>query len=100
MRPPFGNRSVRVTAGLEHVGVYQKTPVSQRQYCEKMRRSFDDQSPSAWFGGRFAATLPRLTFNPGLHVNYARPFCPCGTASRSLRIFQPSSADSGQQIAE
>ena len=25
--------AVRVTAGAEHIGTYQKTPVSQRQYC-------------------------------------------------------------------
>jgi hypothetical protein len=26
---------VRITTGAEHVGMYQKTPVSQRQYCKK-----------------------------------------------------------------
>src|SRR5260221_625785 len=27
--------AVRVTAGAEHVGMFQKTAVSQRQYCKK-----------------------------------------------------------------
>jgi hypothetical protein len=28
--------AVRVTAGAEHLGMFQKTEVSQRQYCKKM----------------------------------------------------------------
>jgi hypothetical protein len=27
--------AVKVTAGTEHIGMFQKTPVSQRQYCKK-----------------------------------------------------------------
>ena len=27
--------TVRVTAGAEQIGIYQKTPVSERQYCKK-----------------------------------------------------------------
>jgi hypothetical protein len=84
---------VRVTAGLEHVGMYQKTRVSQRQYCKKCGGHLMTTHPPFGLVDVFAATLPTLTFNPGLHVNYAETVLPMRDGLPKFRIFQPSSAD-------
>jgi hypothetical protein len=31
--------------------MFQKTPVSQRQYCKKCGGPLDDKSPATWIGG-------------------------------------------------
>jgi hypothetical protein len=56
---------VRITTGAEHVGTYQKTPVSQRQYCKKCGGHLMTNHPPLGLVDVFAATLPTLQFRPG-----------------------------------
>jgi len=79
--------AVRVTAGAEHIGMYQKTPVSERQYCKKC-------------GGHLMANHPplgplcrRSRSTRASTSTMRRPCCPCGTGCLSLRIFPRTSAD-------
>ena len=68
--------AVRVAAGAEHVGMYQKTPVSQRQYCSQCGGHLMTNHPPLGLVDVFAATLPTLKFSPGVHVNYAETVLP------------------------
>ncbi len=52
--------AVRITAGAEHVGMYQKTPVSQRQYCKLCGGHLMTHHPPLGLVEVFAATLPTL----------------------------------------
>src|SRR5262245_27587489 len=63
--------AVRITAGTEHVGVFQKTPLSQRHYCKTCGGHLMNHHPSLGLTDVFAAMLPTLTFVPGIHINYA-----------------------------
>ena len=63
--------AVRVTAGAEHVASFEKTQLSQRQYCAKCGGHLMTNHPPLGLVDVFAATLPTLNFIPGVHVNYA-----------------------------
>jgi len=56
--------------------MYQRTPVSERQYCKKCGGHLMTNHPPLGLVDVFAATLPTLAFNPGVHVNYAETVLP------------------------
>ena len=62
--------AVRVTRGAEHLATFQKTPLSQRQYCAKCGGHLMAAHPPIGLVDVFAATLPTLPFKAGVHVNY------------------------------
>ena len=48
----------------------------------------------------YAATLPTLTFSPGVHVNYAETVLPMRDSLPKFKDFPAEFGGSGQQIAE
>jgi hypothetical protein len=48
----------------------------------------------------FAATLPSLTFVPGVHVNYAETVLPMRDGLPKLKDFPAEFGGSGEAIAE
>jgi len=63
--------AVRITAGAEHVSVFQKTPVSQRHYCKRCGGHLMTTHPPLGLIDVFAATLPTLKFTPGVATEMA-----------------------------
>src|SRR5215216_1970420 len=68
--------AVRVTAGVEHLGTFQKTPMSERQYCRKCGGHLLTKHPQLELIDVFAATIPGLKFKPQVHVNYSETVLP------------------------
>jgi hypothetical protein len=89
--------AVRITAGGEHVGMFQKTPVSQLQYCKRCGGHLMANHPPLELIDVFAATLPTLQFNPGVHINYAETVLPMRDR---LRDFPAEFGGSGEQMTE
>jgi hypothetical protein len=48
----------------------------------------------------FAATIPTLTFNPGVHINYAETVLPMRDGLPKLKDFPAWLGGSGETIAE
>jgi hypothetical protein len=48
----------------------------------------------------FAATIPTLTFVPGVYINYAETVLPVRDGLPKLRDFPPEFGGSGEAIAE
>jgi hypothetical protein len=92
--------AVRVTAGAEHVGMYQKTPVSQRQYCKLCGGHLMTNHPPLGLVDVYAATIPSLKFNSGVHVNYAETVLPMKDGLPKFKDFPAEFGGSGEQIAE
>ena len=67
---------VKVTAGADQIVTYEKTPLSQRQSCKKCGGHLMTNHPPLNLVDVFAATLPTLKFEPGVHVNYAENGAP------------------------
>jgi hypothetical protein len=91
---------VQVTAGAEHVGMFQKTAASERKYCKKCGGHLMTNHPSLGLVDVFAATLPTLKFSAGVHVNYAETVLPMRDGFPKFKDFPAEFGGSGEQIAE
>jgi len=92
--------AVRITAGAEHLATFEKTPVSQRQYCRKCGGHLMTNHPPLGLVDVFAATLPTLKFAPGVHVNYAETVLPMRDGLPKLKDFPAEFGGSGETIPE
>jgi hypothetical protein len=91
---------LRVTAGAEHIGVFQKTAFSQRQYCKKCGGHLMNRHPTIGLIDVFAAALAALKFNPGVHLNYAETVLPMRDGLPKMKDFPAEIGGSGQQMDE
>ena len=91
---------VRVTAGAENLATYKKTAMSERQYCAKCGGHLMTNHPTLGLVDVFAATLPELAFQPGVHVNYAETVLPMKDGLPKLKDFPKEFGGSGEAMAE
>jgi hypothetical protein len=92
--------TVRVAAGAEYLGVFRKTPGSERQFCKKCGGHLMTNHPSLKLVDVFAATLPTLKFSPGVHINYAETVLPMRDGLPKMKDFPAEFGGSGEQMAE
>jgi hypothetical protein len=92
--------AVRITSGGEHVATFQKTELSQRQYCRKCGGHPMTHHPNFGLVDVFAATLPTLKFTPSVHVNYAETVLPMRDGVPKLGDFPKELGGSGEVIPE
>ena len=92
--------SVRITSGAENVAAFQKTPLTQRQFCAKCGGHLMANHPSLGLVDVFAAMIPTLTFIPGVHVNYAETVLPMRDGLPKLKDFPAEFGGSGEMIRE
>ena len=62
--------ALTVTQGAEHIGTYNKTPVSFRKWCTRCGGHLFSEHPTMGLVDVYAAMIPTLAFKPALHVNY------------------------------
>jgi hypothetical protein len=62
--------ALRITRGAASIGTYSKTPQSIRKWCTKCGGHLLTDHPLWGVVDIYAAIIPRLRFEPALHVNY------------------------------
>lgn len=62
--------SVKVTRGAEFIGSYNKTENSYRKWCTKCGGHLFTEHPGMGLTDVYAASIPALAFDPGIHVHY------------------------------
>ncbi|MEO8741779.1 MAG: GFA family protein [Lysobacteraceae bacterium] len=92
--------NVKVTKGAEFIGHFQKTPVSDRQFCKLCGGHLMTNHPTLGLTDVFAATLPSLDFVPGVHVNYAETVLPMKDGLPKLKDFPSELGGSGETVPE
>jgi len=92
--------AVRVTAGADQLATYQKTPVSERQFCKKCGGHVMTNHPPLGMVDVFAATIPTLDFTPGVHVNYAETVLPMKDGLPKFNDFPKEFGGSGEMASE
>lgn len=92
--------AVKVTRGAEHIATFEKTPLSQRQYCSKCGGHLMTNHPPLGMVDVFSATLPTLAFKPAVHVNYAETVLPMKDGLPKLRDFPREFGGSGEAVPE
>jgi hypothetical protein len=92
--------AVRVKAGAKHLATFQKTEISLRQFCTKCGGHLMTNHPTLGLVDVFAATIPSLTFVPGVHVNYAETVLPMRDSLPKFADFPAAFGGSDKMIAE
>lgn len=92
--------AVRVTRGAEHLRTFVKNPQSERQFCGECGGHLMTNHPTFGLVDVFAATLPTLDFQPGVHVNYAETVLPMRDGLPKLKDFPTELGGSGEAVAE
>lgn len=92
--------AVRVTRGAEHLRMFAKTPLSERQFCDKCGGHLMANHPPLGLVDVFAATLPGLEFTPVVHVNYAETVLPMRDGLPKLKDFPAEFGGSGETVPE
>lgn len=62
--------AVKVTSGAESIGTYNKTSHSYRKWCKNCGGHLFTEHPGMGLTDVYAATIPALSFQPGVHVHY------------------------------
>ena len=92
--------SVKVTRGAEHMATYAKTAASERQFCRKCGGHLMTNHPGFGLIDVYAATLPTVSFKPGVHVNYAETVLPMKDGLPKLKDFPAELGGSGMTVPE
>jgi hypothetical protein len=92
--------AVRITVGADHLATFQKTELSQRQYCGKCGGHLMTNHPTLGLIDVFSSTLPTFQFKPGIHVNYAEAVLPMRDGLTKLRDFPKEFGGSGEALPE
>lgn len=62
--------AVAITAGGDNLATYQKTPQSRRRWCMTCGGHVLTEHPAMDLTDVYAAVIPDLPFEPGVHVHY------------------------------
>ncbi len=92
--------AVKVTRGAEHIGKFRKTETSDRQHCTKCGGHIMTDHPGLGLVDVYAAILPGLKFEPGVHVNYAETVLPMKDGLPKLKDFPAEMGGSGESVPE
>lgn len=93
-------QGVRVTRGAEHIGVYQKTPNSVRKWCKSCGGHLLTEHPGMGLVDVYAAVLPTLRFQPGVHLHYAETVLPMRDGLPKMKDLPEEAGGSGVTLPE
>lgn len=92
--------SVRVVAGDDHLSTFQKTGIAQGKFCSACGGHVMANHPGFGVLDVFAATIPTLAFQPGLHINYAQTVLPVPDGLPKFLDFPTEFGGTGETAAE
>ena len=91
---------VKVTKGAKFLGRFNKTGMSDRQFCTKCGGHIMTDHPTFGLTDVYAAVIPDMTFKPAVHLNYAETVLPMKDGLPKLKDFPKEVGGSGQMIPE
>jgi hypothetical protein len=92
--------ALRVTRGEDRIDTYHKTPCSYRKWCAACGGHLFTGHPHWKLIDVYAATIPRLRFKPGVHVNYQETVLPIKDGLPKFKDVPAEMGGSGIQIPE
>jgi len=92
--------AVTVTKGKDKLAGFMKTEKSDRQFCTVCGGHVMTKHPTFGLTDVFAATLPSVKFEPGVHVNYAETVLPIKDGLPKLKDFPAELGGSGEAVPE
>ena len=92
--------ALKVTQGATSIGTFSKSPASLRKWCKKCGGHLVTDHPGFGLVDVYAALLPKLKFEPGVHVNYAETVLRIHDGNPKLKDFPAELGGSGISVAE
>ena len=92
--------AVKVIKGDENLATYEKTANSQRQYCTICGGHVMTAHAPLGLVDVYAATIPSLKFEPGVHLNYAETVLPMKDGLPKLKDVPAEIGGSGEVAPE
>ncbi|MGB5102479.1 MAG: GFA family protein [Steroidobacteraceae bacterium] len=92
--------AVCVTRGADKVGSFNKTPGSARKWCKACGGHLMTGHPGLGLTDVYAALLPDLSFQPGVHVNYQEAVLRIHDGVVKLKDFPAEFGGSGATVPE
>ena len=92
--------NVEVTRGADVLARFTKTNMSGRQFCKKCGGHIMTDHPPLGLIDVYAATIPSLTFSPGVHVNYSETVLRMKDGLPKLKDFPAELGGSGVTVPE
>jgi hypothetical protein len=92
--------AVKITKGRDQIGMFAKTPKSERQFCRTCGGHIMVNHPPFGLVDVFYATIPTLDFKPAVHVNYQETVVPMKDGLPKFKDFPKELGGSGELIAE
>lgn len=92
--------AVKVTKGAQNIGTYNKTPGSSRKWCKACGGHLFTDHPTMGLVDVYAAMLPKLKFEPQLHVHYAETVLPIHDGLPKMKDMPKEMGGSGVTLAE
>ena len=96
----FKAENVKVTKGAEVIGRFQKSEMSERQFCTRCGGNLMTGHPTLGFTDVYAAAIPTVSFQPSVHLNYGETVLPIRDGLPKLKDFPAEVGGSGQAIPE
>jgi hypothetical protein len=92
--------AVKVTKGANKVGSYNKTPNSFRKWCTVCGGHLLTEHPGMNLTDVYAAIIPDLPYQPGVHVPYQESVLRITDGLPKLRDVPKELGGSGESVAE
>jgi hypothetical protein len=92
--------ALHITGGAAHIGTYNKTPHSCRKWCLNCGGHLFTEHPALGLVDIYAATIPQLTFEPGVHVNYQEAVLRIRDGKPKLKDMPAAMGGSGLELPE
>jgi hypothetical protein len=92
--------ALKVTEGAAQIGTYNKTPISFRKWCKACGGHLFTDHPTMGLVDIYAAMLPQLKFEPGVHVNYQETVLRIHDGKPKFKDMPKEMGGSGINLAE
>jgi len=92
--------AVKVTKGVDFLKTFEKKETSQRQFCSQCGGHVMSGHAPLGLVDVYAATIPSLKFEPGVHVNYSETVLPMKDGLPKLKDFPAELGGTGETIPE
>lgn len=92
--------ALKVTSGADKIGTFNKTPGSSRKWCKNCGGHLFTDHPAMSLVDIYAAMIPTLKFEPGVHVNYQETVLRIHDGKTKLKDMPKEMGGSGIEVAE
>ena len=92
--------ALKITRGAELIGTYNKTLISFRKWCTMCGGHLFTDHPTMGLVDVYAAMIPSLKFEPGVHVHYQETVLHIHDGVTKMRDMPSEMGGSGEVLAD